>query len=234
MPPHPPFRAAGCALALLLLVACSQTATVPPVDPEPAVVAALVPPAPVPEPEPPRETPPPEDPLRELAREVLTRESAELDPEQCDAVAEVAADVERRHGIPVLLLMAVIAQESRFDPEAVGPRGALGLMQLRPFVAADVAERYGIDYEGRPTLFDPAENVTLGARYLAELQERFDSLTLALGAYNKGPTRAARDVRRGQTPGRRYVSRVFLHYDRLTEEYLPGPAEVGAQATPTE
>jgi soluble lytic murein transglycosylase-like protein len=76
---------------------------------------------------------------------------------------------------------AVIAVESDFEPQAVSPKGAHGLMQLMPATAA----RFG-DY-GPDALFDTAVNIDLGVRYLLWLSRRFDNqLDLVLAAYNAG------------------------------------------------
>ena len=76
------------------------------------------------------------------------------------------------------LMRAVIAVESAFDPRAVSPAGAQGLMQLLPATA----RRYGV---GNP--FDPEQNLRGGARYLSYLIRRYDNnLELALAAYNAG------------------------------------------------
>jgi soluble lytic murein transglycosylase-like protein len=84
----------------------------------------------------------------------------------------------RQAQVPAPLLRAMIAIESDFDPAAVSPKGAQGLMQLLPSTAA----RYGIR---RP--FDPAENLRGGARYLRDLLMRYgNDMELALAAYNAG------------------------------------------------
>jgi len=76
------------------------------------------------------------------------------------------------------LLRAVIAVESGYDARAVSSRGAVGLMQLMP----ETARRYGVT-----NLYDPAQNIRGGARYLRDLMGKFNNdLSLALAAYNAG------------------------------------------------
>ncbi|MHB8534689.1 MAG: lytic transglycosylase domain-containing protein [Sulfuricaulis sp.] len=97
------------------------------------------------------------------------------DPGRFRPLVEQAA---REHGIDSALLRAVIATESDYDPRAISPRGAVGLMQLMP----DTARRYGVR-----DIYDPAENIQGGAKYLRALMTRFhDDLTLTLAAYNAG------------------------------------------------
>ena len=100
------------------------------------------------------------------------------------------------------LVRAVIQVESAFNPRAVSPKGALGLMQLMPATA----RQFNVD-----DAFDPAENVGAGVKYLRQLLDRYDgNEQLALAAYNAGP--GAVD-RHGQTvppyrETRSYVSRI--------------------------
>lgn len=85
------------------------------------------------------------------------------------------------------LVKAVIAVESSFEPEAVSPKGAVGLMQIIP----DTGERYGVAADARRSvaqkLRDPAINLRVGTRYLRDLLAMFaDDIPLALAAYNAG------------------------------------------------
>jgi hypothetical protein len=85
------------------------------------------------------------------------------------------------------LVKAMVAAESGYEPTAVSPKGALGLMQVIPETAA----RYGVTDDRKQTvtqkLFDPATNLRIGTRYLRDLLRLFDhDLELALAAYNAG------------------------------------------------
>ncbi len=99
------------------------------------------------------------------------------------------------------LVAAVVQTESAFDPNAVSRAGAAGLMQLMPAAAAD--REVG-------DVLDPAENLRGGAAHLRVMLDRFDSLTLALAAYNAGATTV--DRYSGVPPyaeTRRYVRKVL-------------------------
>ena len=116
-------------------------------------------------------------------------------------IAEAAA----RHAVPERLIWAVIRAESGFDPRAVSPRGARGLMQLMPETAAILGVR---------DPFNPRENINAGARHLRGMMERFrNDLPLAIAAYNAGERPVA--SYRGIPPypeTREYVARVLRYY----------------------
>lgn len=87
-------------------------------------------------------------------------------------------EVARNFSLDPALLKAIAKVESSFNPKAVSPKGALGLMQLMP----TTAELVGVNDP-----FDPFENLRGGALYLKKLLEEFGDLELALAAYNAGP-----------------------------------------------
>ena len=100
------------------------------------------------------------------------------------------------------LVQAVIHAESDFDPHAVSPKGALGLMQLMP----ETAQRYGVR-----DIFDPEQNIIGGVHYLSDLLETFDqNIRLAVAAYNAGKKAV---LRYGGVPPfpetERYVNKVM-------------------------
>jgi soluble lytic murein transglycosylase-like protein len=95
----------------------------------------------------------------------------------------------RRFGIDPLAVLAIIEIESEFDPMAVSPRGAMGLMQLRADTARELADDLGIPWLSDDMLLDPDVNVLLGTFYLSRLIERFGDLDEALTAFHDGPGR---------------------------------------------
>lgn len=111
----------------------------------------------------------------------------------------------RRRGLDPRLVFAVVEVESAYRPTARSHKGAVGLMQLMPATAAQLA----VDDP-----YDPEQNVRGGTAYLARMLDRFGSLELALAAYNAGPE--AVDRHGGVPPyreTRRYVERVLRLYD---------------------
>lgn len=92
-------------------------------------------------------------------------------------------------GVSSALLLAVARQESQFDPRAVSPAGARGLMQLMPATARLVARELDTGFDLAALLDEPDYNLRLGTHYLARQLERFGEPALALAAYNAGPGR---------------------------------------------
>jgi soluble lytic murein transglycosylase len=89
-------------------------------------------------------------------------------------------------GLPPALVLGLARQESEFNSNAVSSAGAIGLMQLRPGTARDVAQALGIDHTTGMLSDDPMHNLRLGSRYLADLVKRYDSWPRAIAAYNAG------------------------------------------------
>lgn len=93
-------------------------------------------------------------------------------------ISETVDRVAQQNQISPQLIHSVISVESNYDPGAVSPKGAQGLMQLIP----STAKRFGVS-----NAFDPADNIQGGARYLKYLLELYKGdEALALAAYNAG------------------------------------------------
>lgn len=97
-------------------------------------------------------------------------------PQSMDAIFEEAASV---YNIPVNLLKSVAKAESGFNPNAVSPAGAVGVMQLMPATAKSL---------GVKNSYDARSNIMGGAKYLKENLDRYNgNISYALAAYNAGP-----------------------------------------------
>ncbi|MGH2721773.1 MAG: transglycosylase SLT domain-containing protein [Actinomycetota bacterium] len=112
-------------------------------------------------------------------------------------------------GLDPRLLASLVWVESRFDPAAISPKGAVGLAQVMP----DTARELGIRIK------DPLENLAGGAHYLSVNLKRFGRLDLALSAYNGGPNRVTNPRTLSTAPEvKDYVRRVLAHYRGLGGE----------------
>jgi soluble lytic murein transglycosylase-like protein len=123
---------------------------------------------------------------------------------------EVIRAVSQKHKVPAAMIRGVIAAESNFKPEALSPKGAIGLMQLMPATA----EELGAD----PAV--PEQNVEAGAQYLSWLLNRYrnkrDRLQCAIAAYNAGPGNVDRYDGVPPFPETRdYVKRVLANCKRF-------------------
>ncbi|MGD0868827.1 MAG: lytic transglycosylase domain-containing protein [Bryobacteraceae bacterium] len=121
-------------------------------------------------------------------------------------LADAAAD---KYGLPRVLLRSIMRAESDLQPQAVSPKGAIGLMQLMPATAQDL----GADP------YDPAQNVDAAARYLRDLLDKYHGgLRHALAAYNAGP--AVVDKYNGIPPYRETINYIY----RIEKAYKADPA----------
>ena len=106
-----------------------------------------------------------------------------------DAYKSGIENISEKEHLPVPVFFALIREESHFSPDIVSSAGAVGLSQLMPSTAEDVAKRMRLK---TADLTDPGFNMTLGGWYLHNLLSRTDTVIQALLAYNGGLTRVRR------------------------------------------
>lgn len=128
----------------------------------------------------------------------------------------------RQHGVDPALVRAVMRHESGFNPNAVSPKGAQGLMQLMPGTAALM---------GVQNPFDPEQNIAGGVGYLRYCLDQFNhSVPLAVAAYNAGPARVAKSRGIPAIPEtQNFVSNVLASYQGQTPVPSPTPPAVPAK-----
>jgi soluble lytic murein transglycosylase-like protein len=142
-----------------------------------------------------------------------------------------ADEIERAAGANELdsfLVAAMVEAESSFEPLAESPKGAVGLMQIMPGTALAM---------GVPNPEHPGDNIEAGTRYLSQLLRQYDGdITLALAAYNAGPSQVDRF---GDVPPfpetRRYVEKVLRRYvgHRRSAWEADAEARTGSEGEPT-
>ena len=136
-----------------------------------------------------------------------------------DQVAQVIFDESEKYGFDPMFLTAVIVTESSFYNWAKSHRGALGLMQIRPATARALVDEVETVSSDNISLYNPEQNIALGAFYLNKLIDRFGDLKLALEAYNHGPSRLVRILKKGKRP-HRYSGKVMKLYKAFRERSI--------------
>ncbi len=138
--------------------------------------------------------------------------------------ADVAQVLAARRKLEPARVMAITRSESAFISDARSGAGALGLMQLMPATAREMARQVGAKFSTAKRLYNPKYNLTLGTAYLAQMLKRFDgNFAMATAAYNAGPHRVRQWQKSTCTPAdiwidsipftetRRYVRRAYFY-----------------------
>lgn len=159
-----------------------------------------------------------------LVRSIVVTRPAATPAAAPPEITRLVESTAAAHAVDPLLVESVMKVESNFQPDAVSPKGALGLMQLMPATA----KRFGA-----ADAFDARQNIEAGVKYLKFLKETFQDDRLALAAYNAGEGAVLRH--RGVPPykeTREYVEKVGQRYSQALSRRktaVPVPA-----ATPAE
>lgn len=143
-----------------------------------------------------------------------------------------------RHTVSPFLVAAVINAESKWEPGTRSSAGAVGLMQILPSTAEDLAQSGAVNAEKYPlaALSEPAVNIEYGTAYLRYLVDRYHEIETVLAAYNAGLRHADEWAAKGgdiraaiEFPEtKHYVLRVMRGKDRY-EELYPNAFKEGSQ-----
>jgi len=140
--------------------------------------------------------------------------------ERTEAWRPLARPAAAQAGVPLDLLLALVATESSGRPRATSGSGACGLTQLLPGTARGVAAQLGDPDPEGVDVYDPAVNLRLGAHYLAEqLRDFGGDPALALAAYHRGPGEPTA-WRRSSPPGRKGIDVVRERAPAATRGYV--------------
>ncbi len=140
-------------------------------------------------------------------------------------VADAMIDTANKYKMDPLFLMAVIQQESKFNPIALGTHGEIGLMQLKPTTAQWILRK---EFGTAPNLEkvaamlrDPAMNIMIGATYLNHLRSKFpENSKNYISAYNMGAAKLREKLKDGEEP-RVYSTKVLAGYVEFVGELAP-------------
>ena len=134
-----------------------------------------------------------EDPEQEREMQIVTRavdlirrDGVNLNRRTLEQVVSAIYRVSRKNGIDYRIVLALAKVESNFRNEAVSPKGARGLLQIKPSVAEKVAKDLGIDLRNRRALHECEKNVEIGTYILSNLIEKYYDIHAALSGYNMG------------------------------------------------
>ncbi len=158
-------------------------------------------------------TPPPSTPVKPIEPPPV-QPLAQASPQELITLAAVRA------GLPPAIVHSVAKAESAYQPNALSPKGAIGLMQLMPATAAEL----------NADPHDPVQNAEAGAMYLRDLLVKYENdphqVSKAVAAYNAGP--GAVDKYKGIPPYREtveYVNRVLKQYEREQHKKKSGTTD---------
>ena len=155
-----------------------------------------------------------ENKIHAKIKSVITDYKTGLNDNEKAQISKFILKQSKKYGYDPLFLTALIITESSFNHRAKSKVGALGLMQIRLRTGKALATEANMKWRGKHTLYHPENNIALGSYYLSKLIKRFGDMKTALEAYNHGPTRTARYLRRGKRT-KKYSGKVFAIYAQI-------------------
>jgi soluble lytic murein transglycosylase len=149
---------------------------------------------------------------------------SKLSDKQKYILTEKLLDISNNYKIDPIMILAIIRQESRGDPNARGAylsggeSGALGLMQIKYESALEVANSVGVRISSPEDLFVPEKNLMVGTAYLLRMIAKYKNLQYALIAYNVGFGTLNEKLKSGEALPKKYYNGIIKEYKYLTEK----------------
>lgn len=152
----------------------------------------------------------------EQIKAYIHSENANLDAEK---LAQAIINASRKYNYDPIFLLAIIKTESRFNPNAVGTSGEIGLMQIKPSTAEWIAKKKKFPWVNKAELYNPEYNIHLGALYFKYLKKSLNSKASDyIAAYNMGPANLRRlPADYNKAPA--YFERVIRNYISIYQSF---------------
>ncbi len=154
--------------------------------------------------------------------EFLVDEGVDIHPERLLSISKMIYRTSKNHNLDYRLMLAIMKVESNYRHDAVSPKGARGLLQVKPSLAKYIAKDAGVKWGGNNTLDEPEKNIKIGVYFFSMLMRDFESLNLALHAYNMGPTKFKKVLSENTRYNKKFSKLVLKEYDRISS-ILPSP-----------
>jgi len=158
---------------------------------------------------------------------IVRSHRANLSESETWKLSEIIFEESSKRHLDPLLVLALIQVESSFQPTAVSPMGARGMMQIMPDTGKFLAEALAGEYGIHPAAFkpesldDPILNLRLGIYYLHDLQKQFEHLSHALTAYNFGPADTQNRLENNLDLSHEFATLVLDTYQRYKKAKPP-------------
>ena len=150
--------------------------------------------------------------VAEFTKETIKRFLPKAYQKNSNKIAETLLTEAEARKLDPIFLVAVIQNESSFNPKMKGSFGEIGLMQIKPSTAAWIAKTHHIKYKNAASLYDPQTNIRIGAAVFQKLRNQFDAHSrLYLSAYNIGAKKVREMVSEKKIP-KEYVMSVMKRY----------------------
>ncbi|MGZ3772022.1 MAG: lytic transglycosylase domain-containing protein, partial [Bdellovibrio sp.] len=131
------------------------------------------------------------------------------------AITRTVIRESEKYKLDPVFVLAVIKTESKFNPEALGRFGEIGLMQIKPNTAEWIAKKFNLPWKDKNTLKDPCANIRISLAYMNFLRTTFNKKALKyVSAYNMGPANVRRLLSKNVKPAE-YTSRIMKNYTEI-------------------